>query len=158
MSFHYYFDDAITIESVNNLVSLIQDKGEIDLWFQTEGGNTEAMEYLVSVFNSFGENIKITLNGALMSAGTKILTDYTGRLRIHEDIECFLFHKWDREMYNLREQVVKTDKLIRQTESKNIEFAKKLKDKGILNKKQIKKYMKGKDVIMYRKEILKLNL
>lgn len=155
---HYYFNDYISIESVNNLVSLIQGKKEVDLWFQTEGGDTEAMEYLVSVFNSFGENIKITLNGALMFAGTKILTDYNGRLHIHEEIECFLFHKWDRELYNLREQVIRTNKLIKQTEEKNIEFAKKLKSKGILNKKQIKKYMKGKDVILYRKEILKLNL
>ena len=48
---HYYFKQEISTESVNNLVErLEQAKGEINLYFSTNGGDSTAMSFLISFF------------------------------------------------------------------------------------------------------------
>nr|DAI89575.1 MAG TPA: ATP-dependent Clp protease proteolytic subunit [Caudoviricetes sp.] len=154
---HYFFNDSINTETVNNLIEKLEGKEDIVLYFGTDGGATDSMCCLVSFFNSLGANIEIVLTDFLMSAGIKILTDYTGRLR-HEGLGFILFHKFDREIYTLRKtSLVNESILVAQTDNENKIFAKKLKKLG-LTKKQIKKYNKGLDVVLYKKDFHLINL
>lgn len=157
MTYNYYFEDDINKKTVNELADIIQDKESVRLYFSTEGGETDAMRYLISVFNSHPD-LTLILNCYLYSAGCLILTEYKGKLEILETVESFMFHKFDRLSYTLREQIINTNKLLSLSEEENEIFAKKLKKKDILTDKQIKKFKKGKDVVLYRDEILKLKL
>lgn len=154
---HLYFNDDITIESVNNLVEKLEGKEDIDLWFSTYGGDCDSMDFLIDHLNSLGEKIVITLTDCLVSAGTKLLTDYKGRLKTN-DLDFILFHKFDREHYTLRTQTPISYKQLRKQDLKgNKIFAKKLKKLG-LTKEQLKIFKSGKDLVLYKKDIKKLNL
>lgn len=154
---HHYFNKAIDEETVNELMDKLQGQEDIKLYFGTEGGSIDPMRCLISFFNSLGDNIEITLTDSLISAGTMILTDYKGKLTT-DGLDFILFHKWDRLSYRLRtDSTVSDEKLSQQDEQNNKIFAKKLKKLG-LTKKQIKKYNKGKDVVLYKKQFHLINL
>ena len=157
---YYYFNNEITTESVNELVdklSQAESEEKINLWFSTNGGDMESMHYLISVLNSFGENITVTLCGRVHSAGLDLLTDYTGKLIISDRVDYFIFHKEDRNL-NVLTDKKHSKKLIKNMEEDNKIFAKKLKDKGILTDKQLKKFNKGLDIYVYRDTIKKWKL
>jgi len=158
MVYNYLFKDEITLETVNDLIEKIQDKEKINLWFSTNGGDCEDMAYLISVFNSLGKKITITLTGEVCSAGTDLLIDYTGKLKISKNIDYMLFHKADRYILMLRKSGISSKKLLKILEEDNKKYLKKLVNKGILNKKQLIQFNNGKDVILYKKDILKLKL
>jgi len=156
--YNYYFNDEISVESVNALIELIQDKEKINLWFSTDGGCSDSMTYLISVLNSFGENITVTLIGQVHSAGTELLVSYKGNLVISDGIDYMIFHKEDRKLHTLRNHGYDAKILAQICEENNKNFAKKLKEKGILTDKQIKQFNKGEDVYLYKHDILKLKL
>lgn len=158
MVYNYLFKDEITLETVNELIEKIQDKEKINLWFSTNGGDCEAMAYLISVFNSLGKKITITLTGEVSSAGTDLLIDYTGELKISKDISYMVFHKEDRYLLTLRKDIISSKRLLKICEKNNKKYSKKLVNKGILNKKQLIQFNKGEDVVLYKKDILKLKL
>jgi len=154
---YYYFNESIDAESVNKLIEKIDGKENIKLWFGTEGGSLDPMRCLINFFNSLGDNIEITLTDALISAGTMILTDYTGRLT-HEGLDFILFHKWDRLVYPLRNSSIVDERIMtKQDENNNKIFANKLRKLG-LNKKQIKRFNNGLDVILYKNQFKQINL
>jgi hypothetical protein len=155
--FNYYFEDDITVENVNTLVEVIQDKEDVTLWFATDGGIMASMRYLISVLNSL-PNLTVIIHDYLISAGILLLTDYTGKLVIIDTVDFFVIHTVDRESYQIRKQSICAKKLLKQTKEDGNIFAEKLKNKGILNNKQYKQFLLGQDIILYRDEILKLNL
>ncbi len=150
--YSYYFEDDIHKDSVNELMERLWDKDEVKLYFATFGGEVDSMRYLIDVLNA-KKNITVVLNSYLGSAGTLLLTEYTGKLEILPTVEYFLFHKFDREVYTLRKQKIDHNKLVSFTEEENKIFAEKLKQKEILTDKQIKQFLKGEDVIIYREQI-----
>jgi ATP-dependent protease ClpP protease subunit len=151
---NYYFDKEIAKETVNELVDRLQSQDdEINLWFSTDGGDCEAMEYLISVLNSFGDKITVTLCGQVHSAGLDLLTDYTGKLKISDRVDYFIFHKENRLLGITDKNHRK--KLKKQSEEHNKIFAEKIKNKGLLTEKQLKRFNKGKDIHVYKKQILK---
>lgn len=154
---YYFFNAPINIEEVNNLVEKLEGKEDIVLYFSTEGGNLDPMRFLIRFLNSLGDNIEIVLTDELCSAGTMLLTDYTGRLT-HNGLDFILFHKWDRLVHNLRKSSIVSEEILnKQDEEENKIFAKKLKKLG-LSKKQLKKFNKGKDVIIYKDQFHLINL
>ena len=159
MSKVHYFLDSIDLPSVQNLIDKLDTlEGEVDLFFETEGGFTDVMDYLVHYLNKRKDEITIYLIGELISAGTKILTDFKGKIIIHEGLDLIMFHKWDRKIYTLRKSsFVDNATLIKYTEEGNKIFSKKLKKLG-LNEKQLKIYNEGKDVVLYKKDFKQLNI
>lgn len=154
---HYFFNDGINSETVNNLIEKLEGRENIKLFFGTEGGDIDPMRCLIDFLNSLGDEIEVVLTDALMSAGVMLLTDYKGKLS-HKGLDFILFHKWDRLTYPLRKSsIVKEEKLTQQDEEGNIKFAKKLKKLG-LTKQQIKKYNEGKDVILYKEDFKQIGL
>lgn len=157
--YYHYFSKDITVETVNELVDrLHSEDGEINLFFSTNGGHSPSMSFLVKYFNSIADRLTITLTDDVFSAGIQILTDFKGRIEIDlDEIDALLAHCADRETYNLRKDgsPVNTKILAKQDLEWNKNFAKKLKKKGILNNKQIKDYLKGKDVVLYKKDLKK---
>lgn len=156
--YNYFFDSSITTQGANELVDRIQDKEKVKLYFQTYGGEIDAMMYLIDVFNSMEDNLEIVINGRICSAGTQILVKFKGKITLGTGLDYFLFHNIDREGYNLRKNDVSHKKLTALAEEENKEFAKLLEEKEILNKAQIKKFLRGENVVLYRDEIIKLKM
>ena len=91
---HYYFKQEISTESVNNLVErLEQAEGEINLYFSTNGGDSTAMSFLISFFNSIADRLTITLTNDVWSAGTQVLYEYKGKIELDlDELDSVLFH------------------------------------------------------------------
>lgn len=154
-SYNHYFDDDINKETINTLVDKLQEvDGKINLYFTTLGGYKDAMMYLIYFLNQRKEDVTVILMNRIASAGTFLLTEFYGELKIDSGLDFILFHAFDRESYSIR----KSDNICEKTLTKqdiegNKIFAKKLKQKGILTDKQIKQYLKGDNVVLYKKDI-----
>ena len=150
----YYFNDEISTETVNNLVEKLQSfEGEIDLWFSTNGGESVSMAFLINYFNLIKDRLTITLADKIWSAGTFILTDYYGKIRIeYNEMDSFLFHGGDRRMHlqSVDRDIENAKILAKQDREVNLLFAEKVRKKGLLTEKQIKDYLRGKDVVVYK--------
>ena len=161
---HYLFNEEITEDSVNNLVEKLEsaDKEEkINLWFGTNGGSSSSMGFLVNYFNSIKDRLAITVTEKLLSAGTSILVDFEGKIILDlDDLDCILFHGADRESYRFRKDSTYHDSKIlsKQDKEYNINFAKKVKNKGILTEKQLKNLLAGRDVVVYLEQFKKWKL
>ncbi len=155
---HYYFDDKIEKDNINNLIEKIDVDEEVHLFFSTDGGHYNVMMYLIDFLNR-KDNITVHLTEIVQSAGCFLLTDYNGKLVIEDGVDYFMFHAVDMQRYTLRKDgYINEDILVKQIEVVNKNFAKKLKQKGILTDKQIKQFNKGRDVIVYAEQIKKWNL
>ena len=151
---NYYFNKVITKESINDLVEKITNtEGKINLWFSTEGGDVTPMYFLCDVLNERKEDIEITLVETVMSAGIILLVEFKGKINFSEHLDCLMFHMFDRQSYSLRKGYLNEKVLTKQDFETNKIFAKKLEKKGFLNKKQIKKCLKGEDIILYKNEL-----
>ena len=161
---HYLFNEEITEDSVNNLVEKLEsaDKEEkINLWFGTNGGSSSSMGFLVNYFNSIKDRLAITVTEKLLSAGTSILVDFEGKIILDlDDLDCILFHGADRESYRFRKDSTYHDSKIlsKQDKEYNINFAKKVKNKGLLTEKQLRDLLRGKDVVVYKQQFKKWKL
>lgn len=161
---HYLFNEEITKDSVNNLVEKLEsaDKEEkINLWFGTNGGSSSSMGFLVNYFNSIKDRLAITVTEKLLSAGTSILVDFEGKIILDlDDLDCILFHGADRESYRFRKDSTYHDSKIlsKQDKEYNINFAKKVKNKGLLTEKQLKNLLAGRDVVVYLEQFKKWKL
>ena len=145
---HYYFKQEISTESVNNLVErLEQAEGEINLYFSTNGGDSTAMSFLISFFNSIADRLTITLTNDVWSAGTQVLYEYKGKIELDlDELDSVLFHSADRETYNFRKDstICDTKILVKQDKEYNLKVAEKNKTKEIINRQTTKRLLKRK--------------
>lgn len=149
---HYYFKNEISEETINSLISVLSSTDDkIELWFTTNGGCTSSMEFLIEYLNLNKNRIKITLSNRVLSAGTFILLDFEGDIKI-KNLDFVTFHLADRESYTLRKDK-HLKKLSKMDWEYNLKIAEKIKNKNLLNEKQLKKLLKGKDVTIYKKQI-----
>ena len=161
---YYYFNNEITTESVNELVdklSQAESEEKINLWFSTNGGQSSSMTFLINYFNSISDRLTITLTNDVWSAGTQILYDYKGKIELDlEDLDSILFHCADRETYSFRKDSTITDRkmLVKQDKEYNQKTVEKIKKKKLLTDKQLKDFIKGKDVVVYKEQFKKWKL
>ena len=159
---HYYFNREITTQTVNELVEkLEQYEDDIILYFSTNGGHSPSMSFLISYFNSIKDRLTIVLTEDVWSAGVYILTDFEGNIKIDlNEMDSFLFHVADRESFNMRKDsnISNQKILVKQDKEYNIKLAEKIKNKGLLTEKQIKHFLNGKDVVVYKKQFEKWKL
>lgn len=157
----HYFNNDITVESVNNLVEKLQTiEGKIRLYFSTDGGDPTAMDFLLDFLNSRKEDITIILTDRVYSAGADIPILFDGKIELNEHLDCILFHLLDRHKYAFRTDGYTANPkiLAKQDMGYNINFAEKIKNKGFLTDKQIKQFLQGKDVVVYREQFNKWKL
>jgi hypothetical protein len=150
----YYFNDEITVESVNELVEKLQTvEGKIELWFSTNGGSSSVMTFLISFLNRRKEDITVVLTDRCYSAGGDILVFFEGIIKIVE-LDAVLFHLADREQYSFRKDdyTVNHKILAKQDKEHNLLFAEKLKNKGLLTDSQLRQFLQGRDVVVYQKQ------
>jgi hypothetical protein len=153
----YFFRDEITSESVQELIDILYNFQEVDLFFSTPGGELCAMTALIHYLNSRHEDIHILMTESIASAGTLLLIDFKGQVTLTEDLDYILFHTGDRLLNTTRKEDVDNKTLISQLRQFNLKFSYKLSKLG-LNEKQIKQFHSGKNVVLYRKDFNKLNL
>jgi hypothetical protein len=157
---YYYFNDKINNKTVNNLVDKLQTmEGKINLWFTTDGGNSDEMDFLIAYFNSRKNEIIITLTGIIQSAGTHLLFEFLGDLIMGKGLDCFMFHATDRLVYPVRNSSVIQDKELSKNDRQlNLNTAQQIKSKQFLTDKQIKQFLQGKDIVVYKKEASAWNI
>ena len=159
---HYYFNKEITTETVNDLIEkLEQCDGEINLYFSTNGGHSPSMTFLIKYFNSIKDRLTITLTEDVWSAGIYILTNFYGKIIIDlDEMDSFLFHVGDRESFNIRKDstICNQKILAKQDKEFNLKLAEKIKNKRLLTEKQLKQFLNGHDVLVYRKQFEKWKL
>ncbi len=153
----YLFDNEINQETVQELISILHNYSTIDLFFTTEGGYTTAMEVLISYLNSRKEDITIILTNEICSAGTFILTDFEGCIKLSKNLDFIMFHLVDRMGYTLRKGILNKKQLTAQLKESNIELIEKYTALG-LTSQEIKKFKSGDDVILYKKDFHRLNI
>lgn len=158
---HYHlFNDNIESENVNNLIDKLKTlEGKVRLYFSTYGGHTFVMNYLLDYLNSRKDEITIILTNKVHSAGTDILTDFLGKIEIQQ-IDSILFHLADRETLNFRKDdySVSAKKLKKQDEKYNKRYVEKLRKKKLLTEKQLDKLLRGRNIVVYEKQIKTWNL
>ncbi len=89
-SMYHFFNKDITVDNINNLVDKLQTTdGEINLYFSTDGGSPDAMEFLINYLNTRKDEISITLTDWVMSAGTILLTEFKGKIILGEKLDFF---------------------------------------------------------------------
>lgn len=153
----YYFDKDITQESVQEFINDLHECPSLDLYFSTNGGEMTAMKILVKFLNNHPD-VNVYLVGLIASAGTFLLTDYTGNLFLDEDLEAILFHQGDRPVEGqFRKTTFNTQILYEQMKESNDKWIDKYKALG-LTPKEIKLILAGEDVILYRKDFERLKL
>lgn len=153
----YYFSDNINEETVQNLIDKLHGCPAIDLYFSTEGGYVSSMKVLVHFLNSC-KDLNIYLTHFVASAGTFLLTDCIHPIILTEDLDFILFHMLDAPVENqFRKHPVDFKITHEQLRELNNNWANKYKKLG-LNKKEITEFLKGNDVVLYRKDFEKLNL
>jgi ATP-dependent protease ClpP protease subunit len=159
---HYYFNDKITTETINDLVEkLSQEDGEINLYFGTQGGETASMKFLINYLNSIKDRVTITVTDRVWSSGVYLLIYFYGKIKIDiEETDSLLFHIGDRQMYlsAVDRDLEDRNILKRQDKEYNQKIAEKIKEKGFLTDKQIKDFLKGKDVVIYKDTFSKWKL
>ena len=153
----HFFDNKINKDNVNELIDRLYDKDEIELFFSTQGGQTPSMKVLLHFLNSRHEKIKVIITDSLASAGTLLLTDFKGKIEFR-DLDFILFHVFDRERYPIRKTWGDFNDIIQKQDYEgNLKLAKKFRKLG-LTKKEIKQFLRGQDVILYKDRFKKLNI
>jgi hypothetical protein len=70
-----------------------------------------------------------------------------------------MFHATDRLVYPVRDShAIKDVELSKNDDELNKNSAKRIKNKGFLSKKQIKQFLKGKDIVVYKTEAKTWNI
>lgn len=153
----HFFNDEISPESVQGLINELNNYNEIDLFFATNGGDRCAIEVLIHYLNSRKEEITIYLTGEICSAGTYLLTDFQGELKISENLDFILFHLIDRYMSVSKKGEISKIELKKQLKELNVKDTNKFKKLGLTDK-EIKRYTAGYDIILYQKDFHRLNI
>lgn len=148
------FDDEINKETVSDLVDKLSSYPfKINLWFSTCGGTISPMFYLIDYLNLNKDRITVTVFDEICSAGTLLFAYFDGAIKIDRNLDVVMFHVGDRLAYRFRkEQGFDVKRLDKKTKESNIEFINIIKSKGLLNDKQVKDYLGGKDVYVYSEQ------
>ena len=153
----HYFDNEITTETIQDLIGILSSVPSVDLFFATPGGELSAMKVLLHFINQHPD-IKIYLTSYIASAGTFLLVDCDKEVYLTEELDWILFHMGDREFGGkFRKQHLNMDMLYEQTKEMNNQYADKFKRLG-LTPKEIKEYLKGEDVVLYKKDFSRLKV
>ena len=143
----YIFDDEINLESVSALLEKLDDLSV--LYFSSNGGEHSYMKILIDALNR-KEGLEVFLFEFIGSAGTYFLTDFKGKLNISM-ANIILFHKIDVVTFQLRKDLANNKAYLKDLEKENKIYRAKIKK--LLTKKQLKKFDKGEDVVVYKKQI-----
>jgi len=153
----HYFDDSINTESVQELIGILASVPSVDLFISTPGGELPAMKVLLHFINQHPD-ITIYLTHYVASAGTLLLTDCDKEVYLSEELDLLLFHQIDREFGGrFRKQLFNSEILFEQIKNENQKYADKFKRLG-LNSKEIKRFMEGEDIILYKKDFDRLKV
>ena len=119
------------------------------------------MTFLTNYFNSIKDRLTITLVDDVWSAGTQLLYNFEGKVVLDlDELDSILFHCADRETFNVRKDSTVCDQkiLAKQDKEYNLKVAEKIKKKGLLTDKQLKQFLLGKNVVVYKEQFEKWKL
>lgn len=151
------FNEEINSETVQALIDNLIMYPAVDLFLSTPGGEASSMKALIHFINNHND-VNIYMTTYIASAGTFLLIDCDKPVYLCDDLDFILFHMGDRSVEGqFRKRKIDEKELYNQLKETNEEYAKKFARLG-LNKKEIKSYLDGDDVILYRKDFPRLKI
>lgn len=152
-----HFDNEITPETVQELIEKLNMYSNIDLFITTPGGELPAMRVLIHFINNHPD-INIYMTGYIASAGTFLFLECNKPIMLCEDLDWILFHLGDRMVEGqFRKTTLNYEILKEQLQETNNKTAEGFLKLG-LNKKEIKDFLSGDDVVLYKKDFNRLRL
>lgn len=152
-----YFDDHINVQTVLGLIKEIEAQEAVDLYFSTEGGEVDAMNVLIHSLNRHPD-IEIFITSVLGSAGTHLFVYCDRKIHLTKGLDYIFFHCTDRESYNIRKsRYIDKEIVMQQDIEHNKDLAKRFRKIG-LTEEEIKSYLEGEDVTLYRKDFKRLKI
>jgi len=153
----HYFHDEINNESVQDLIDILSNYKNIDLFISTPGGDAASMRVLIHFINTHPD-IRIYMTGYIASAGTFLFIECNKEIILCEDLDWILFHMGDRPIEgSFRKTTLDHNILKEQLKNENEVWAKNFSNLG-LNKKEIKMFLEGDDIVLYKKDFNRLKL
>lgn len=153
----YVFHDEIDSESVQSLIDVLVGIPSVDLFFTTNGGEASSMIALIHFINNHPD-INIYLTNYIASAGTFLLVECNKPVYITDNLDWIMFHMGDREFGGkFRKRDINENILYEQLKVVNEKYADKFKKIG-LNSKEIKLFLAGEDVVLYKKDFGRLKV
>lgn len=156
--YHYKFSDLITETSVRDLINNLHQHDVVVLRFSTPGGDFDACRQLIDYLNQRNGEIFVVFDFILFSCGFLTLLGILDCEYTFDEMafECAMVHKVDVTLPTQRE-VSQTKLRKRNVVKLNKYLRKELKELG-MSSKQLKKFDKGKDVVLKKKHLKKLNI
>jgi len=153
----YHFEEEIDVESVQSLIDILSGYESVDLFITTPGGAIHAMRVLIHFLNNHPD-VNIYMTGYIASAGTMLFTECNKKIILTRDLDWILFHVGDRIIEgSFRKTTLDYKILTEQLRLDNEEEADILLKLG-LNKKEIKSFLEGNDVVLYKKDFNRLKI
>lgn len=151
----YHFENEIDTETVQELIDTLSCQEKVDLFFTTPGGNAHSMRVLLHFLNNHPD-VRIFMTGYIASAGTFLFIECNKKIILCEDLDWILFHMGDRSIEGtFRKTTLDYKILTEQLSEENNKWADKFSKLG-LNKKEIKSFLEGNDVVLYKKDFNRL--
>ena len=144
----HYFADGIDSNTVNELIDVLHQHEKVDLFFATPGGDISAMKVLIHYMESHPD-LMLYLTVQICSAGTLLITDYSGPIVLHEELDYFMFHVPDIDMFTTRSNGFDKKQLERIIKTNAYHESMKLTLLGFPDK-EVKKFLKGQDIYLYK--------
>lgn len=154
--YYYRFSEDITDNSVQKLIDDTIMYEYVTLHFSTSGGEYTGILMLIDYLNLRKDSIFIVFDNILFSAGFILLTRIKNDYTFSESFEAAIFHKIDALMHSFRDDgyTKERKKIISKNNQRLLQSVSHLP----FNKKQLKIFSKGKNVILYKKDLIKLGL
>lgn len=153
------FDDRIDEESIQTLMNEMSQYPFVNLYLSAEGGIVSVARALVDYLNRRSQpdniSVRVFLNHICCSAGTLLLTDYTGQLYVTVDFRFFMFHSFDQLTHNIRKDDER-DKLLKFLFEDNEQYYSQLKDLGLTDV-EVQSVRDGNNVYVFRDDLKRLS-
>ena len=150
-----YFDDDITIESVRELITIIEESNsnKFTIYFTSNGGTIPSADVLINFINKNPKKYTFISSWFISSAAFLIMYKIKCKKKILDNTHAIIHLYSSTLEYRLQKDAHSMEyyltKNLKKSNKKFIKFLKKIN----ISKKNIEKIEKGKDVILNTKEL-----
>lgn len=145
---YYIFDKDIEEEPVSRLINFITEtEGELEILFQSSGGELEVGSFLSRVLNANKDRITLVAGYRLLSTAFDIFFRFKGKKELSKDGTVGLIHKTSMTVRTNSAWEVEISKTLKPSDERL------LKELTFLTKDELKRFRKGEDVVFSPKRM-----
>lgn len=156
---YYYFSDNINKDSVKQVLHFISsNQGNITIYFDSEGGEVNAANTLIEVINSNKERITLHVIGYIFSSAFMVFLKTKCKTVLNSNCLGMIHETYQSFSIKSSGKTGELDSfMIKENKKEHLRDILELKELG-LNRKEIAKINKGKDVCFDNKRLREILL